>query len=50
MREEIGTSLLKSKKAVCAERLHEALKGAKVKDFVEVAGEISMPERRAAIL
>ena len=38
MRKEIGTSLLKPKKAVCAERLHEALKGAKVKNLVE-AGE-----------
>ena len=50
MRKEIGTSLLKPKKAVCAERLHEALEGAKVKNFVEVAGEISMPERRATRL
>ena len=39
MRKKIGTSLLKPKKAVCAERLHEALKGAKVKNFVEAGGD-----------
>ena len=39
MRKKIGTSLLKPKKAIRAERLHEALKGAKVKNFVEAGGD-----------
>jgi argininosuccinate lyase len=40
MREKIGTSLFKPKKAVCAERLHEALEGAKVKNLVEAGRDL----------